>query len=560
MIFEIRAKDGLGRVAKLSINGKNIETPCLMPVINPNLPLITPKEMKRLFKTDIIIANSYTLYKSFDIENIHKFLDFDGIIVTDSGSFQLMQYGDIDITNKEIVMYQNKIGVDVATFLDIPTKPYANYEKAKRDLEITIERGEEARMLREGELNGTIQGAAYPDLRKYASVQMSKYDFDIYPIGAVVPLLMEYDFSKLTEIILTCKKYLPINKPVHLFGAGHPLIFALTVLLGCDLFDSAAYALYANDNRYLTSYGTKNLNDMKYLPCSCPICSEYTLEELKASEEKIKLLALHNLYATYEEIKKIKESIHENSLWNFVESRIRNHPRLYYAYKKIKEYSDYIGKIDPFIKNTSLFYTGEETKIRPLVTEAKKRLKRVSTKRDTSNPLFNYPKALAFTFPFNIEGDIDLDFDQNVESLKTIFDYQFGRGTGKKFLKDTTVKKSKTNRIRYIYGKELLATLRARDNLFTLTSEGAKRLHRILKYPYYRVMASEQVVPFILEGRDLLSKFAVSWDTDLRAYEEVLVIDSNDFLLGTGKLMLSPKELEYFERGVAVKIRATVKL
>jgi len=127
-------------------------------------------------------------------------------------------------------------------------------------------------------------------------------------------------------------------------------------------------------------------------------------------------------------------------------------------------------------------------------------------------------------------------------------------------LKDTTVKKSKTNRIRYIYGKELLATLRARDNLFTLTSEGAKRLHRILKYPYYRVMASEQVVPFILEGRDLLSKFAVSWDTDLRAYEEVLVIDSNDFLLGTGKLMLSPKELEYFERGVAVKIRATVKL
>ena len=109
MIFEIRAKDGLGRVAKLSINGKNIETPCLMPVINPNLPLITPKEMKRLFKTDIIIANSYTLYKSFDIENIHKFLDFDGIIVTDSGSFQLMQYGDIDITNKEIVMYQNML-------------------------------------------------------------------------------------------------------------------------------------------------------------------------------------------------------------------------------------------------------------------------------------------------------------------------------------------------------------------------------------------------------------------------------------------------------------------
>ncbi|MCK4432853.1 MAG: tRNA guanosine(15) transglycosylase TgtA [Methanomicrobia archaeon] len=560
MIFETKAKDGLGRIAKLSINGKNVETPCLMPVINPNLPLVTPKEMKKLFKTDIIITNSYILYKSFNVENVHKFLDFDGVIVTDSGSFQLMQYGDIDITNKEIIEYQNKIGVDIATFLDIPTKPRVPYEKAKRDLETTIERGEEARMLREGELNGTIQGSTYLDLRKYASLRMSLYDFDIYPIGAVVPLLMKYNFSQLAEIILTCKKYLPINKPVHLFGAGHPLTFALAVLLGCDLFDSAAYALYANDDRYLTAYGTKNLNEMKYLPCSCPICSQYTLEELKASEEKTKLLALHNLYATYGEIKKIKESIHENSLWNFVESRIRNHPRLYYAYKKIKKYTDFISTIDPFIKKTSLFYTGEETKMRPLVTETKKRLKRVSKKKDMSNPVFKYPKALSFTFPFNIETDRDSDFDSDVESLETIFDYQFGRKTGKKFLKETTVKKSKTNRIRYIYRKDLLATLRARDNLFTLTSEGAKRLHKILKYPHYRVMASEEAVPFILEGRDLLSKFAVSWDTGLRAYEEVLVIDPNDSLLGAGTLMLSPIELEYFERGVAVKMRTAVKL
>ncbi len=560
MIFETKAKDGLGRIAKLSINGKNVETPCLMPVINPNLPLVTPKEMKKLFKTDIIITNSYILYKSFNVENVHKFLDFNGVIATDSGSFQLMQYGDIDITNKEIIEYQNKIGVDIATFLDIPTKPYVPYEKAKRDLETTIERGEEARMLREGELNGTIQGSNYLDLRKYASLRMSLYDFDIYPIGAVVPLLMKYDFSQLAEIILTCKKYLPINKPVHLFGAGHPLTFALAVLLGCDLFDSAAYALYANDDRYLTAYGTKNLNEMKYLPCSCPICSQYTLEELKASEEKTKLLALHNLYATYGEIKKIKESIHENSLWNFVESRIRNHPRLYYAYKKIKKYTDFISTIDPFIKKTSLFYTGEETKMRPLVTETKKRLKRVSKKKDMSNPVFKYPKALSFTFPFNIETDRDSDFDSDVESLETIFDYQFGRKTGKKFLKETTVKKSKTNRIRYIYRKDLLATLRARDNLFTLTSEGAKRLHKILKYPHYRVMASEEAVPFILEGRDLLSKFAVSWDTGLRAYEEVLVIDPNDSLLGAGTLMLSPIELEYFERGVAVKMRTAVKL
>ncbi|MEA1992873.1 MAG: tRNA guanosine(15) transglycosylase TgtA [Euryarchaeota archaeon] len=560
MLFEIRSKDGLGRIAKLSINGKDIETPSLMPVVNPNLPLITPKEMKKLFKTDIIITNSYILYKSFSLKNVHDFLDFDGVVVTDSGSFQLMRYGDIDITNGEIIEYQNDIGVDVATFLDIPTKPYVAYDRAKKDLEITIEKGEEARMLRDGALNGTVQGSSYLDLRAYASRRMGRYDFDIYPIGAVVPLLMKYNFSKLTEVILTCKRELPIHRPVHLFGAGHPLILGLTVLLGCDLFDSAAYALYAKDDRYLTPYGTKKLNEMKYLPCSCPVCSEYTPEELKASKERIKLLALHNLYITYEEIKKIKEAIHENSLWDFVESRIRNHPRLYYAYKKIKPYAGFIGRIDPLIKKTSIFYTGEETKIRPLIAETEQRLRRVSAERDTKNPLFEYPNALAFTFPFNMETDTTPEFDQDPAALETIFDYQFGKGLGRKFLEGTTVERSKrTNRIRYIHGKKLLATLRARDNLFTLTAEGAKKLHGILAYPYYRVMASAEAVPFVRNGRDLLSKFAVSWDPHLRSHEEVLIVDADDSLLGTGTLMLSPKEMEWFERGIAVKVRAGIK-
>ncbi len=561
MLFELKGKDGLGRIGKLTINGRTIETPALMPVINPNLPLITPEEMKEHFGTDIVITNAYILYKSFDVTEIHDFLNFDDIVVTDSGSFQLMQYGDIDVSNREIIEYQNDIGVDVATFLDIPTKPNVPYDKAREELHTTIERAEEARILRDGELNGTVQGSTYFDLREYAARRMSMYDFDIYPIGAVVPLLMEYDFSTLVHIILTCKKHLPIHRPVHLFGAGHPLVLALSVLLGCDLFDSAAYALYAKDDRYLTPYGTKKLNEMKYLPCSCPICSQYTLEELKISEEKIKLLALHNLYVTYEEINKIKECIHETTLWDFVESRIRNHPRLYYAYNEIQTYQDFITMVDPLLKKTPLSYTGEETKRRPVVKEIKKRLERVSKKRDARNDLFEYPSALAFTFPFNLATDRSSEFDQDTESLEIILDYQFGNGTGKEFLEGTTVQRSaKTQRIRYVYGDKLLATLRARDNLFTFTHIGAQRLHRILKYPYYRVMASYEAAPFVKEGRDLLTKFAISWDTHLRPYEEVLVVDADDTLLGTGTLVLSPIEMERFERGVAVKMRTGVEL
>jgi len=146
--FEVKARDAAGRIGKLTVNGKSVETPAIMPVINPKQLIVTPKELKEM-GFGMVITNSYIIYKTPELrekaleEGIHRLLDYDGIIEVDSGSFQLMRYGGVEVTNREIVEFQHKIGVDVGTFLDVPTPPDAPRERAEEDLRITLERAKE---------------------------------------------------------------------------------------------------------------------------------------------------------------------------------------------------------------------------------------------------------------------------------------------------------------------------------------------------------------------------------------------------------------------------------
>ena len=165
-MFEIKAKDMRGRVGVLKTKHGDVKTPNLMPVIHPRKQTINVKD----YGADIVITNP---------------------IMTDSGSFQLSVYGDVDITNKEVIEFQEAIGTDIGTSLDIPTGPYVDREKAEEDLEITIERAKEAISFvkdndYEMKINSVVQGSTYPDLREYCATELTKLDADLYPIGAVV--------------------------------------------------------------------------------------------------------------------------------------------------------------------------------------------------------------------------------------------------------------------------------------------------------------------------------------------------------------------------------------
>ncbi|MEM0331948.1 MAG: tRNA guanosine(15) transglycosylase TgtA [Archaeoglobaceae archaeon] len=369
--FEILDKDVMGRICRIETPSGTFETPALLPVVNPNIPLIDASEMRK-FGAEAIITNAYILYRTAKQEveekGLHRFLNVDIPVMTDSGSYQLMVYGDVEVTNREIVEFQERIGADIVVPLDIPTPPDSERDTAEEDLEKTLQREKEARdIISRSLLALPIQGSTFTDLRRRSAEAVKKIGGDVYPIGAVVPLLDSYRFLDLARIILEVRSVIRVE-PIHLFGCGHPMVFSMAVAMGCDIFDSAAYALYAKDDRYMTIYGTKKLVDLHYFPCSCPVCTRYTPEEMKEmnKKERERLIAEHNLYVSFQEIKTIKQAIKEGSLFELVEKRIRSHPYLLAGWRLIKDYSKHLELFDPKIKKKFL-YCGVESIYRPSV-------------------------------------------------------------------------------------------------------------------------------------------------------------------------------------------------
>ena len=127
--FEVTVRDGAARLGKLFTRHGVLETPMLLPVINPNIRTIEPREMWEKYRVNGLITNSYVTWKHDKLrepalENgIHSLLDFPGVIVTDSGTFQSYVYGDVEVGVEEIVDFQKKIGVDIGTMLDVFGRP-----------------------------------------------------------------------------------------------------------------------------------------------------------------------------------------------------------------------------------------------------------------------------------------------------------------------------------------------------------------------------------------------------------------------------------------------------
>jgi len=385
MKFEIKDRDAAGRICRFTTKHGTVTTPNLMPVINPNKMLISPRKMKKLFGTEMVITNSYIIKKDEKLREkalkngVHKLIGFDGPIMTDSGTFQSYMYGDIKLDPIEIVEFQRDIGSDIGTILDIFGTPDQTKTKVENGMKETIKRAKQSVKVK-GEmfLACTIQGSVFPDLRERCAKELSKIDADFYPIGGVVPLMEGQRYTDLVRSIIFSKKGLDPSKPVHLFGAGHPLIFPLAVALGCDFFDSSAYAKYANDGRMIFSWGTEKLEDLTELPCSCPVCSKYKASELKKLDENQRVLeiAKHNLYVCFAEIKKIRSAIANGNLWELVERRANSNPYLLEAMNELKksENKGWLEYFEPVSKSKAMFYTGCQTIHRPLVYRTHKRL------------------------------------------------------------------------------------------------------------------------------------------------------------------------------------------
>ena len=339
--FETVARDGRARIGKLHTSHGVLETPALLPVINPNIRTIEPREMWDRYGIQGLITNSYIIWKHDDLKQhalekgVHDLIDYPGVIMTDSGTFQSYVYGDVEVGVEEIVEFQRSIGVDIATMLDVFSRPEMTEREVKEAVETTIERCEISIKAAQGVmLNGPIQGGIYRDLRKQSARGMGQYDFTVHPIGGIVPIMEQHRYKDLAKIMLSTIGELPPERPRHMFGCGHPMLFAMLIALGADLFDSAAYALFARDDRLLSPQGTYRLNDLHAWPELVPCIVRYTPEHVRkmGEEERTNLLARYNLEVTLAELSRCKQAVHEGTIWQLAEQRSHQHPALREAF------------------------------------------------------------------------------------------------------------------------------------------------------------------------------------------------------------------------------------
>ena len=149
----------------------------------------------------------------------------------------------------------------------------------------------------------------------------------------------------------------------------------------------------------------------------------------------------------------------------------------------------------------------------------------------------------------------------HLKRVRTIADYQFGQGAGCAIFPDNVeFQMSSTGRVRQIlFEGKRLATVKAHDGMLTLGIAGAMKLHVFLKVPQNRVVVNSDSAPFVAKGKNAFAKHVIGSDPDIRAGEEVLVVDEKDNLLATGKTVLCALEMTTFKKGIAVEVRSGIK-
>ena len=151
--------------------------------------------------------------------------------------------------------------------------------------------------------------------------------------------------------------------------------------------------------------------------------------------------------------------------------------------------------------------------------------------------------------------------NEDLQKIRSVADYQFGKGVGSKFFPDTIriVKSRNTGKIRHIHlVDKLLATLRPTTGQFILTIAGAKRMIREANPLRLWIKLEDYAEPFVAKGRSAFAKHVIDADPEIRPKEEVIVISQKNEVLAVGRALLSGTEMKAFSRGIAVRVRRGV--
>ena len=363
-------KNTEARLGKIITSHGEVDTPNFMPVgTSASVKTLTPQDLKSV-GTQIILSNAYHLLLrpgAQIIENaggLHKFMNWDGPILTDSGGFQVFSLAQLRkikddgvefqshidgskyfITPESIIDFQKVLGSDIMMVLDECIPYPCEHDYVNIALKRTIDwarRSKKAFILGKKsttryasrdtryELFGIVQGGAYPDLRKQAVKQLIDIGFDGYAIGG---LSVGEPTELMYETLDATINLLPDDKTRYLMGVGTPQDIVEAVSRGIDIFDCVVPTRNGRNGTAFTAEGLVKIRNAKYKNdysaldknCDCECCKNYTrsyLNHLFNVNEilGLRLLSLHNVsfYATL--MKNIQRSIEDGSFIDFKKS------------------------------------------------------------------------------------------------------------------------------------------------------------------------------------------------------------------------------------------------
>ncbi len=355
MKFNLHNKSEFARRAELDFDRGKIQTPAFMPVgTNGTVKGLTNEDLLET-GSEIILGNTFHLMlrpgdKSIrDLGGLHKFINWNKPILTDSGGFQVWSLGELSkiteegvkfsspydgkkifMTPEESIKIQENLGSDIVMAFDECTDYPASYEDAKKSMELSMRWAERCKVAHKSKsaLFGIVQGGMYKDLREESLNKLIDIDFNGIALGG---LSVGESKEEKNEILEFMSNKLPEDKPRYLMGVGTPEDIVEAVRYGIDMFDCVLPTRNARNGQLFTSEGVINIRNAEYKDSDDPIdknCdgkvsqnySRAYLNHLQRTNEMLgsMLATYHNIYYYQSLMKDIRNAIKDNLFAKFL--------------------------------------------------------------------------------------------------------------------------------------------------------------------------------------------------------------------------------------------------
>ncbi len=355
MHFELLATDGAARRGKLTLPRGVVDTPAFMPVgTYGTVKAMSPQELKEL-GAQIVLGNTFHLWLRPGLEvigahgGLHRFMGWDGPLLTDSGGYQVYSLGELReitdegvrfqspvngdpcfLTPEESMRIQRVLDADIVMVFDECTPYPADFEAARDSMRLSLRWAERSKRAHAGSGNalfGIVQGGMHEPLRDESLAELSRIGFDGYAIGG---LSVGETKEEMMRILRHTAPSLPAERPRYLMGVGTPGDIVAAVTAGIDMFDCVLPTRNARNGWVYTRRGVVKLRNARHRDevqpldpeCACYTCRHFTrayLHHLQRVNEILgaRLNTLHNLHYYQELMRALRAAIEAGRLADF---------------------------------------------------------------------------------------------------------------------------------------------------------------------------------------------------------------------------------------------------